>query len=366
MSNLRRPQNLIILVFVLVAVGILGAIWFNTAQGLRPSVEVRCFIGSEKDDFLDNEQVQTILRNRYQLSVDYTTAGSIEQVLFPESRLTDVDCLWPSNTSAEEIFNIEHPNISASSQVIFNSPIILYTWEDVFAGLQADGIIEDSGQGYFTADMTQLTQLMVDRPNWETLGVDRINGFRIITTDPTESNSGNMFYGLFLNMLNGGNVAGPAQLTEHIDTIRDYYNAQGLMENSSGDLFDQYVTQGAGAVPIMANYESLLIELTKANPNLISRIQDSIRIAYPVPTVYSSHPLIALTENGRRLSEALQDPEIQTIAWEQHGFRSAIPGVTNNPDILTQFDLPSTDAITWIISLPRAQAMLDMIEQLEN
>jgi hypothetical protein len=366
MRNLRRPQNLIILVFVLVAGGILAAIWFNTAQGLRPSVEVRCFIGSEKDDFLDNQQVQTILRNRYQLSIDYSTAGSIEQALFPASRLADVDCLWPSNTSAEEIFNIEHPDIRANSQVIFNSPIILYTWNDVFTGLQSEGIIEDSGQGYFTADMVQLTTLMAERPTWKSLGINRISNFRIITTDPTQSNSGNMFYGLFLNMLNGGDVAGTTQLAEHIDTIRDYYNAQGLMENSSGDLFDQYVTQGAGAVPIMANHESLLIELTKANPNLITRIQDSIRIAYPVPTVYSSHPLIALTDNGRRLIEALRDPEIQTIAWEQHGFRSAIPGVSNNPDILTQFDLPSTDAITWIISLPRAQAMLDMIEELEN
>ncbi len=360
------PRNLIIIAFVVGVVGILAAAWVNTAFNLLPSVEVACIIGSEKDDFLDNEQVQRLLQQKYQLSVDYRTAGSIEQAFLTESQLAGVDCLWPSNTSAEEIFRLEHPTMDVDSQVIFNSPLVLYTWDDVFIGLVNNNFVDDRSEAYATGDMDLLTDLMVTRPGWDTINVDRINSFRIITTDPTQSNSGNMFYALFLNMLNDGNVASLDDLETHIDTIEDYYSAQGLMENSSGDLFDQYVTQGAGAVPIMANYESLLVELTQANPDLADRIQNSVRIIYPVPTVYSSHPLIALTENGERLMDAMQDPEIQELAWEQHGFRTAIPGVVNEPNILEGVTLPDTNDLTFIMPLPRPEAMLAMVEALQG
>ncbi|MEO0562531.1 MAG: hypothetical protein AAF125_10475, partial [Chloroflexota bacterium] len=353
MESLRKPQNLIILAFIIAAGGVLALSALNTSVNLAPRAEVRCIIGSEKDDFLDNTQVQRLLLTRYQLEVDYSEAGSIEQVMLPESQLTDIDCLWPSNTSAEQIFNIEKPNISASSEVIFNSPIVLYTWDDVYRGMDASGLLEQTPDGYTTVDMERLTTLMTSRPGWDTLNVNRFSNFRIITTDPTQSNSGNMFYALYLNMLSGGGVATQADLTEHIGTISDYYLAQGLMENSSGDLFDQYVTQGAGAVPIMANYESLLVELSVANPDLGERIRSSIRLLYPVPTVYSSHPLIALTDAGERLSDALKDPDIQQLAWEQHGFRTAVPGIVNNPDILEGVTLPPTDDLTFILPLPR-------------
>jgi len=366
MRNLFEARNLIILAFVLMAGGVLAASWVNTALNLRPSAEVVCYIGSEKDGFLQNPEVGRLLQNRYQITVDFTRAGSIEQVLLPQSELDGVDCLWPSNTSASEIFNIEHPNMNVSSEVIFNSPLVFYTWDDVYRGMKQAGVFEDDPAGYTTADMARITSLMQARPQWEDLNVDRISTFRVITTDPTQSNSGNMYYALFLNMLNGGEVATRDDLEAHIADIEEYYNAQGLMENSSGDLFDQYVTQGAGAVPLMANYESLLIELTKANPDLADRIQGSIRLVYPVPTVYSSHPLIALTEDGERLAEALKDPDIQRIAWEQHGFRTAVPGVVNNPDVLAEVALPPTDALTFIIPLPRPEAMLEMVNDLMN
>lgn len=364
MRSLLKPRNLIIVAFVVMAGGVLLFSAFNTAVNLQPSVEVRCIIGSEKDGFLNNPEVQRLLQNRYQLSVDFSKAGSIEQVQLSSAQLSDVDCLWPSNTSAEEIFKLENPNTSISSQVIFNSPIVLYTWNDVYVGLENAGVFEEDSRGFLSADMEQLTSMMETRPQWQDYQVDRINGFRIITTDPTQSNSGNMFYALFLNMLSGGQVATPDDLDTHIETIRDYYNAQGLMENSSGDLFDQYVTQGAGAVPLMANYESLLIELKVANPDLADRIQDRVRLVYPIPTVYSSHPLLALTDNGERLMEALQDPDIQQIAWEQHGFRSAIPGVINDPNVLDTITLPETDAFTFILPLPRPEAMLEMVNEL--
>lgn len=367
MQSLRKPRNLIIIAFVVLALGVLAASWFNTASNVIPRerVTVVCNIGSEKDDFLENEEVQRILLNDYGLEVDFDTMGSIEQVLLPEGQLRELDCLWPSNSSASEIFAIEHPTISHDSEVIFNSPIVLYSWADVVDGMLGVGIVEQQADGHYIADMARLTlELQQPRPQWSNVGVDRPGTFRIETTDPTRSNSGNMFYGLFLNMLAGGDIATMDALDEHFGEIENYYNAQGFMEGSSGDLFDKYVTIGSGQYPLIANYESLIIELSVANPDAINAIQDQIRIIYPQPTVYSAHPLIALTDNGERLMDALKDERIQTIAWEQHGFRSAVPTITNDPAVLNVANIPAQ--LTQILNLPRPEAMLDMVERLES
>ncbi len=43
--------------------------------------------------------------------------------------------------------------------------------------------------------------------------------------------------------------------------------------------------------------------------------------------------MIALTDGGMRLVEALSDPEIQLLGWKHHAFRSAVPGVPNDPTV---------------------------------
>ncbi|MGV9415836.1 hypothetical protein ACWDOP_38570, partial [Nocardia sp. NPDC003693] len=47
------------------------------------------------------------------------------------------------------------------------------------------------------------------------------------------------------------------------------------------------------------------------------------RMLYPDPTLFNSNPVLALTPEAQQLITALQDPEIQRIAWQRYGFRSA-------------------------------------------
>ena len=51
-----------------------------------------------------------------------------------------------------------------------------------------------------------------------------------------------------------------------------------------------------------------------------------MRVIYPQPTMWSSHELIPLTSNGRRLLDALKDADIARMGWERHGFRSNLAG----------------------------------------
>ena len=193
--------------------------------------------------------------------------------------------------------------------------------------------------------------------------LDGLNGrFNVVTSDLTRSNSGNMFYGLLLNMVSGGDVATLSDLDANFEIIETYYQRQGLQQSSSGTLFDNFIVQGIGATPLMANYESLIVEFSIANQAQLDAIMDTLRVVYPQPTVWSSHPMIALTPEGRRLMDALADPEIQELAWEEHGFRSGLIGVTNDPGVLEITGIPAQ--VTSVMNLPQAQAMQMMVEGL--
>lgn len=373
LRNNRRltPAIITILFLVIVLIVIAPTAWQQIQTALpRELTEVTCFIGSEKDDFLSNETVTTILANRYGLEVDFTNMGSIEQAYLDRSRLSATDCLWPSNTSALEIFRANNQQAfnagSYEHETIFNSPIVFYSWTPIVDALQSEGLVAQEADHWVT-DTADFVDLLVseERPTWNELGVeDLYNGFNLITTDPVRSNSGNMFYGLLLNMLNGGQVADLGTLNQHLPTIEAYYNRQGLLIESSGILFDDFISRGMGANPMIANYESLIIEFSVQNQESLDLIRDQIRVIYPQPTVWSAHPMIALTDEGSQLIEALRDPELQTIAWEQHGFRTGLIGVSNDPAVLAIAGIPAE--VRSVMNLPQPQAMIEMVEQLSS
>ena len=93
-----------------------------------------------------------------------------------------------------------------------------------------------------------------------------------------------------------------------VDTIlpnlKDFFGKIGYMEHSSGDLFEQYLKTGMGAKPMIAGYENQMIEFAIENPNDWNMVKEQVAVLYPEPTVWSSHPLIALNEKGAKLIEA--------------------------------------------------------------
>ena len=81
-----------------------------------------------------------------------------------------------------------------------------------------------------------------------------------------------------------------------------------------------------------------------------------------MPTVWSSHPFIARTSDGKRLLEALKDPEIQEIAWTQHGFRSGL-GATSDPSAVGIASIPQD--ITAVVDMPSPAVMELILETLK-
>lgn len=314
---------------------------------------VKGLIGSEKTGFLENEQVRKVLRNRFGIVVDYAKAGSIEMVR--GSVASDIDFLWPSSQVALELYRMTRDNASVKSEIIFSSPIVLYSWDIVSDALATQGIVTKEKDTYFISDFKKLLTMDTGNTKWAEIGLPELYGrITITSTDPNKSNSGMLFAGLMANVLNG-DVVDEAALTPLLPRVRGFFARLGFMENTTGVLFEQYLRTGVGSYPLIVGYENQIVEFSLQHGDVWPKVKEKMRILYPVPTVWSSHPLISLSPRGTKLMEALKDPEIQKIAWEQHGFRTGLVGVQNDPRLLPVSGIP--EGVRKVIPMPTPQVM---------
>jgi len=348
-----------LIILVLIIGGALGYRYFS---GKPERIEIKGYVGGEKMALLENPEVRSILEKRYGVAVDYTKAGSIEMV----RELVDdsIDFLWPSSQVALELFKMTHRHRLVKDEVILNSPIVLYSWDLVTQALIDRGNIREEKSALFMPGFPEFIQDIMDGATWKDYGVEELYGrIRVISTDPSKSNSGNMFSGLIANILSGG-VVDEAGIDTLLPRITDFFNRLGYMEHSSSDLFEQYLRTGVGAKPIIAGYESQIIEFSIQYRDLWPELKNRMRIIYPVPTVWSAHPLIILKERGKRLIEALKDPDIQRIAWETHGFRTGLMGIQNDPARLKVVGIP--ERITKVIPMPSPRVMEKIIKAIRG
>ena len=351
----------------LVLLGVVAALAIGVTQfdlgGLlqraspRAPVTVSIFVGGEKSALLANPKVAAIIKDRYRINLDATRAGSVEMVTTLDT--SGKDCLWPSNGVAVEMARVAGKTV-LSDETIFNSPIVLYAWSEVADALTRAGVVHAAPDGTLLADVQKIGALIAGGKRWkEDLGLNIYGPFKVISTDPAKSNSGNIWAALLATSLNGGNPPTEANLAVLLPQLQAYFASMGFMEASSGDLFENFLKQGMGARPIIVGYENQMVEFVTQNQRYADLIKARIKVIYPEPTIFASHPLISLTPSCKRLAEALIDPELQQIAWAEHGFRTGLIGVNNDPKLITVAKLP--EVIALVVPMPSAKVMTDIV-----
>ena len=212
--------------------------------------------------------------------------------------------------------------------------------------------------------MAGLVSLIQNDTSWADIGLAELYGnISVDTTDPARSNSGNMFAALLANVLNGGQTLTEDNLREILPELQSIFGKLGYMETSSSDLFSQFLRMGIGAKPVIAGYESQLIEYAAIYPDEYKNIEDDIVMLYPTPTVWSTHVLLALDENGQKLLDALLDEDLQALAWTKHGFRTG-----NYSTVSTGGDIAAKGVaadITQVTQVPSYDVMKIIIESLQ-
>lgn len=345
------------LILLVVVIALAGGYSYLQSQQQEQAV-VSGYIGGEKIGFVENPQVQKILKDKYALTLHYQKAGSFDMITLPHDGR---DYLWPSSQTALDLYERTYGK-PKQAEIIFNTPIVLYTRRLVSDALVREGYLSEQN-GVYYMDMQQFLPVLENETKWADIGVSELYGTVLVaTTDPTKSNSGNMFAGLIANMLNGGEVVGGATVEGILPRLTGIFRRLGYMETSSADLFSQFLKTGVGAKPIVAGYESQLIEFSDTNPNDFDKLKDDVVIIYPVPTVWSSHVYIALDDTGKRAVPALMDEQLQRIAWEQHGFRT---GVNASGDAAAGLKVQGVaPVVSKIIQMPDSTTMARIINAL--
>ena len=316
------------------------------------------YLGGEKIGLFEDEEAAEILRREYHLEFQYSRAGSLDMVTADQ---TGMDYLFPSSQTALAYYEDEKGQ-PVQDEIIFNTPIVLYTHQLVLDALMREGIVEEE-EGVYYADMVKLTDLIMADTSWADLGVPELYGkVSVDTTDPAKSNSGNMFAALLANVLNGGETVDETTVENVIPKLQEIFARLGYMETSSSDLFNQFLRMGVGAKPMIAGYESQLLEFAVENPEDYEQMKDDLVMIYPSPTVWSTHVYIALDEAGRAGAEALLDRDIQKLAWEKHGFRTSTYGAASRSfeGIIEEM----APEVTRVMQVPDYPAMRRIIDSL--
>ena len=123
----------------------------------------------------------------------------------------------------------------------------------------------------------------------------------------------------------GGEVT-ENNIEQNLPKLKEFYEKSGYMNNTPADLFDMYLKTGVGAKPMIVDYEKSIIDFANSNPDGYAQVKDKMRILYPVPTIWNSHCIATLTENGNKYYEAFNDKDIQQLAWSKYGFRTGVTG----------------------------------------
>jgi hypothetical protein len=323
------------------------------------------FAGGEKEGFIGNARVRGLLERRFGLVLDARRAGSVEMVR--ERALLDQkpQFLWPSSSVLVEVARTSGVKISRD-QVIFNSPIVLYSWDRIADGLVKAGFAEPAGGPRYTVDLMKLLKAIIAGESWASLGVSDLFGrARIVSTDPNRSNSGFMFAGLAASLLSGDVIA--LDTLPRIDgDVATVFKRMGFKPPSSGKLFDDYIAGGAGAQPLIVGYENQLVEWVLQDPERWKRVDANAPakpvIIYPRPTAFSAHPLISIERAADELIDALTSEAVLELAWEDHGFRGPLGTIGKARNPLLQSRL--IDRIDAVLPMPDAPVMMALLDHL--
>ena len=345
--------------FVILVLVILAGGGYAVYQNSTTVTEINGYLGGEKIGLLEDEEIKQILKKKYHLGISYSRAGSLDMVT---ADLTGRDYLFPSSQTALEYYQ-ELYGKAPSDEIMFNTPIVLYSYRIVADAMEQEGILTKK-DGVYYADMQKLTELMLEEKTWSDIGLAQLYGPIIVdTTDPTKSNSGNMYAALTANVLNDGKTVDATSVDMVIPKLQMLFSRLGYMETSSSDLFNQFLRMGVGAKPMIAGYENQLLEFAAQNPDDYEALKDDIVVIYPAPTVWSTHIYIALNEEGKKGMDALSDADIQRLAWEKHGFRTGTYGASMETADMKVEGIPAQ--ITGVMNMPEYAVMKKIIESLQ-
>ena len=327
--------------------------------------------GGGKEDFIADEDVVRILREKYKLNVVYDNWSNGKLIVKPLVREdgTKYDAMFTSDQRYYDYYKLAPVGDEAARYNVLqggltlNTPIVIYSWADVVDALIAQKIVSQIDGVYYITNMNGLINYILSSKSWGDIGLKQLYGnVNIASTDPVTSSPGTTYYGLLLAIMCESQT-NDENVEKNLPKLKEFYIKSGYMNNTPADLFERYLKTGLGGEPMIVDYEKSIIDFANSNPDGFNQIKDKIRVLYPTPTVWNSHCIASFTESGNEFYKAFEDPEIQKIAWERYGFRTGISGGTYDTE---KFGIAVPQAITSTVTSLKMDRYNRIVEYLKN
>lgn len=345
------------------AVGVVAAIGYSALGRLQPQrvTTVRGVIGSEKQDFFRDSDVQAVFR-RNGLDVQVDTAGSREMATTVD--LSRYDFAFPAGVPTAQKIKVDRH--ATATYVPFFTPMAVASFRSIAQLLAANRVAHDEGS-YFSLDMQAYMALVAKNARWTDLASNTAyptgKSVLVTSTDVRKSNSAAMYLSLASYVANGNNVVqDEATARKLVPQVAPLFLRQGFTESSSDTPFEDYLAIGIGKSPMVMVYEAQFLARQAAHDRAVT--PETI-LMYPSPTVLSKHTLVPLRGEGDRVGRLLtSDADLKRLAVK-YGFRTAdqsaftsylkSAGVAQPPQLVNVIDPPAFEPL---------EAMITGIDQL--
>ena len=362
MNNKKIIIGIVLFVIIIVGIIVIKNVSENDNSGIFNSKLTTVYVatGGGKEDFLNDEEVKKILKDKYKLDVVWDTWSNGKTITKPLIResvglgnksiieglnngeditiqtegVSKYDALFTSDQRFYDYYKLS-PNkelgesdryIVLDGGLTLNTPIVIYSWKEVVDALINVYIVTENECIYFITDMNKLMDYILNGKKWSDIGLKDLYGtINIASTDPVSSSPGATYYGLLLSILSESQVTNE-NVDKNLPKLKEFYIKSGYMNNTPADLFERYLKTGMGGEPMIVDYEKSIIDFANSSPDAFKQVKDDIRILYPAPTIWNSHCFMVFSEVGAKLYKALNDSEIGQIAWEKYGFRIGVTG----------------------------------------
>lgn len=376
----HKKQIIGIIVFIILIAVIIGIKFFNdyrnTSNGQNDEGLTTVYVatGGGKEDFIADEDVVKIMREKYKLNVVYDSWSNgklIKNALVREDGVTKYDAMFCSDQRFYDYYKLSANKAEGEADrytvlqggLTLNTPIVIYSWKGVVDVLQKENIVTEKDGVYYISDMNKLINYILSGKKWSDIGLNELYGnINIASTDPVTSSPGATYYGLLLSILSGGQVT-DENLTTNLQKLKEFYTKSGYMNNTPADLFERYLKTGMGGEPMIVDYEKSMIDFANSNPDGFAQVKDQIRVLYPTPTIWNSHCIATFNEKGNAFYKAFEDADIQKIAWERYGFRT---GITGGSYDVSKFGIGVPQTISSTVTSLKMDTYNKLIDYLKN
>lgn len=360
-----------LLLTLLLGAGIIIAVYLSLQS--RSSITVTGLIGSEKKAFFADPDVIKYLKSQYHLVVEVEKVGSRRIATEGGSRgkVDQYDFAFPAGVPAAE--KIRRDFKTKGSYPVFFTPMAIASWQRVVKVLEANNIVSKRNDFYAIVDMNKLLGLMNAKKRWKDLpnNQDFAVGRRVLvkSTDIRSSNSAAMYMSLVSYLANNNAiVTNESEVQAILPQITALFNDQGFLPGSSATPFEDYIVKGAGNSPMVMIYESQFLYQAALSAQMSNNsIRNDMVLLYPEPTIYSQHLMVAMSDNGKLLSEALANDETLQKLAIKHGFRpnqASLSGFFTEQ--LKQYQLSGIpQQLNEVIDPPSYDMIESMIQQIE-